>query len=59
MFRLTFCLSYSYAAYQKYTAGQLDWKLAGTWAGIVGVFATGDYFLSKYVDSLFKMVKYI
>lgn len=34
-------------AYQKYTAGQLTGKVVGIWAGVVGVFAVGDYYLSQ------------
>lgn len=36
-------------AYRKYTAGELTWKIAGLWAGAVGLFAAGDYYLSQYV----------
>ncbi|MCJ1312113.1 hypothetical protein MMC25_005787 [Agyrium rufum] len=38
-----------YGAYTKYSKGELDAKVIGIWAGMVGLFATGDYFLSKYV----------
>ncbi|KAF2089743.1 hypothetical protein K490DRAFT_37860 [Saccharata proteae CBS 121410] len=38
-------------AYRKYTAGQLTWKVAGAWAGVVGLFAVGDYYVSQYVLS--------
>ncbi|CAL3967151.1 hypothetical protein PZA11_003549 [Diplocarpon coronariae] len=38
-----------FGAYRKYAAGELTWKIAGAWAGIVGLFATGDYFLSQYL----------
>lgn len=34
-------------AYRKYVAGELTWKVAGTWAGVVGLFAVGDYFVSS------------
>lgn len=34
-------------AYQKHAKGELNWGLVGTWAGVVGLFATGDYFLSQ------------
>lgn len=34
-------------AYQKHAKGQLSWGVVGTWAGVVGLFATGDYFLSQ------------
>ena len=34
-------------AYQKHKEGQLDWKLAGTVAGIVGAFGVADYFASQ------------
>jgi len=36
-------------AYRKYIAGELNWKVAGAWAGVVGLFATGDYYLSQYL----------
>ncbi|KAI5195656.1 hypothetical protein E4T39_08122 [Aureobasidium subglaciale] len=38
-----------FGAYRKYSAGQLTWKVAGAWAGIVGVFGLGDYYASKYL----------
>jgi hypothetical protein len=34
-------------AYRKYIAGELSWKVAGAWAGVVGLFATGDYYVSQ------------
>lgn len=34
-------------AYRKYIAGELTWKVVGAWAGVVGLFAAGDYYLSK------------
>lgn len=37
----------SFGAYQKYSMGQLTWKIAGAWAGLVGLFATADYFASQ------------
>lgn len=36
-------------AYRKYNAGELTWKVAGAWAGAVGLFAAGDYYVSQYV----------
>ena len=36
-----------YGAYTKHAAGELDWKVAGIWAGLVGAVAVGDYFLSQ------------
>ena len=36
-----------YGAYTKHVAGELNWKLAGAWAGAVGVLAVGDYYLSQ------------
>lgn len=36
-----------FGAYRKNMAGELTWKLVGTWAGIVGLFAAGDIYLSK------------
>ncbi|KAI9794715.1 MAG: hypothetical protein M1833_007372 [Piccolia ochrophora] len=38
-----------FGAYKKYSAGELDWKLAGIWTGAIGLFATGDYYLSQYL----------
>ncbi|KAI5195048.1 hypothetical protein AUEXF2481DRAFT_2582 [Aureobasidium subglaciale EXF-2481] len=38
-----------FGAYRKYSAGQLTWKVAGAWAGVVGVFGLGDYYASKYL----------
>jgi cobalamin biosynthesis Mg chelatase CobN len=34
-------------AYRKYNAHELTWKVAGAWAGTVGLFAVGDYFVSQ------------
>lgn len=34
-------------AYQKHREGKLDWQLAGTVAGVVGLFGVADYFASK------------
>jgi hypothetical protein len=34
-------------AYQKHKEGKLDWQLAGTVAGIVGVLGVADYFASR------------
>lgn len=36
-----------YGAYQKHSEGKLDWKLAGSVAGVVGAFGVADYFGSK------------
>ena len=36
-----------WGAYNKYTTGELTWKVAGAWAGIVGLFAAGDYFVTQ------------
>ncbi|KAK5005129.1 hypothetical protein LTR28_008089 [Elasticomyces elasticus] len=36
-------------AYRKYTAGELTWKVAGLWAGVVGLFAVGAYYVSQYL----------
>ncbi|KAL5472806.1 hypothetical protein PMIN07_000474 [Paraphaeosphaeria minitans] len=35
-------------AYRKYAANQLTWKVVGAWAGVVGLFAVGDYYVSNY-----------
>ncbi|KAH0535925.1 hypothetical protein FGG08_007168 [Glutinoglossum americanum] len=37
-----------FGAYRKYAAGELTWKVVGIWGGVVGLFATGDYYLSQY-----------
>lgn len=36
-------------AYQKHKKGELTWGVVGAWAGAVGVFAAGDYYLSQYL----------
>lgn len=36
-----------YGAYRKYSVGELTWKVAGAWAGVVGLFAVGDYYVSQ------------
>jgi len=36
-----------FGAYRKYAAGELTWKVAGIWTGVVGLFAAGDYYLSQ------------
>jgi cobalamin biosynthesis Mg chelatase CobN len=36
-----------FGAYKKYNAHELTWKVAGAWAGVVGLFAVGDYYLSQ------------
>lgn len=36
-----------YGAYAKHRVGELNWELVGMWAGIVGVAAVGDYYLSQ------------
>lgn len=37
-----------FGAYRKYAAGELTWKLAAAWAGVVGLFVAGDYYASAY-----------
>ncbi len=34
-------------AYRMKQAGTLTWKVAGAWAGVVGLFAVGDYYVSQ------------
>ena len=34
-------------AYQKYSEGTLDWKVAGITAGALGAFAVADYYASQ------------
>ena len=36
-----------FGAYRKHIAGELTWKVAGAWAGIVGLFAVGDFYMSQ------------
>lgn len=35
-------------AYRMHKAGTLSWQVAGAWAGAVGAFAVGDYYLSQF-----------
>ncbi|RDI76571.1 hypothetical protein Vi05172_g13452 [Venturia inaequalis] len=35
-------------AYKKYAAGELSAKVIATWAGVVGLFAVGDFYASQY-----------
>jgi len=46
----TLSAALGFGAYRKYAAGELTWKVAGAWAGVVGLFAAGDYYLSQYVS---------
>ena len=34
-------------AYRKHVQGELTWKLAGLWAGAVGLFGVADYYVSS------------
>jgi hypothetical protein len=34
-------------AYRKYASGELTAKVVGAWAGVVGLFAVGDYYVSQ------------
>lgn len=34
-------------AYRKYSAGELSWRVLGAWGGVVGVFAVGDWWVSR------------
>ena len=36
-----------FGAYRKYAAGELTWRVVGVGAGVVGLFAAADYYLSK------------
>src|SRR5690349_4717643 len=36
-----------FGAYKKYNSGELTWKVVGAWTGLVGLFAAGDFYLSK------------
>ena len=37
----------SAGAYNMHQKGTLTWKVAGAWAGVVGLFAVGDYYVSQ------------
>jgi hypothetical protein len=36
-----------FGAYRKYANGELTWKVAGSWAGVIGLFVAADYYLSS------------
>jgi cation transport ATPase len=38
-----------YGAWRRYQAGLLNWRVVGVGAGVVGLFAAADYYLSKYL----------
>ncbi|MCJ1395555.1 hypothetical protein MMC18_008441 [Xylographa bjoerkii] len=38
-----------FGAYKKYQAGELNWQVGGFWAGAIGLFALGDYYMSQYL----------
>ncbi|TKA76358.1 hypothetical protein B0A55_03731 [Friedmanniomyces simplex] len=35
-------------AYRMHKAGTLTWNVIGAWAGVVGLFAVGDYYVSQW-----------
>lgn len=35
-------------AYRKWSRNELSWNVVGAWAGVVGLFALGDYYVSNY-----------
>ncbi|KAJ8105961.1 hypothetical protein OPT61_g9857 [Boeremia exigua] len=37
-----------FGAYRKYTRGELTGKVVAAWAGVVGLFGIGDYYVSQY-----------
>ncbi|MCJ1386999.1 hypothetical protein MMC17_010128 [Xylographa soralifera] len=39
-----------FGAYKKYQAGELNWQVGGFWAGAIGLFALGDYYMSQWVN---------
>ena len=43
-------------AYRLHQRNELTWKVAGAWAGVVGLFAVGDYFVSQYVHIFLSLV---
>jgi cation transport ATPase len=36
-------------AYRKWSRNELSWKVVAGWGGVVGVFALGDYFFTRYI----------
>lgn len=36
-----------FGAYRKHIQGELTWKVAGLWAGAVGLFGVADYYVSQ------------
>ncbi|SMY28101.1 unnamed protein product [Zymoseptoria tritici ST99CH_1A5] len=38
----------SIGAYRMHKANTLTWNVVGAWAGVLGVFAVGDYYVSQY-----------
>ncbi|KZM22726.1 hypothetical protein ST47_g6137 [Ascochyta rabiei] len=38
----------SFGAYRKYSRGELTGKVVAAWAGVVGLFGLGDYYVSQY-----------
>lgn len=37
----------SFGAYRQHQDGRLNWKVAGAWAGVVGLFGAADYYVSQ------------
>lgn len=37
----------SFGAYRKYSRGELTGKVVAAWAGVVGLFGLGDYYVSQ------------
>ncbi|PNS16780.1 hypothetical protein CAC42_4744 [Sphaceloma murrayae] len=38
-----------FGAYRKYAEGSFTWRVAGLWAGAVGLFGVADYYVSQYL----------
>ena len=36
-----------FGAYKQHSEGRLSWKVAGAWAGVVGLFGAADYYVSQ------------
>ena len=36
-----------FGAYRQHSEGKLNWKVAGAWAGVVGLFGAADYYVSS------------
>lgn len=44
-----FATALGFGAYRKYSRGELTGKVIAAWAGVVGLFGLGDYYVSQSV----------